>query len=371
MKTHGAPLPDETKRAAREADGVLFGAAGPSSSPVVVVAALGDERVGAACGRSATIPGMHSPLADPEGIDYVILRENSEGIYPGREGDLADIVPRHAGSERPDRPHPEASTATRDASRSRSSRRRRRAHRALRLRARRASARPRGKPGKVTCVTKSNVLPQTDGLFQETVERVVREAGLDVRALPRGRRRPPAGALPEVDGRRAVHEPLRRHPVRPRRRDGGRPRPGAVRLLRRRAGRTSSRCTARRPTSRGAASPTRPRRSCSAALMLDHMGLSAEASGCEARGGARLPRRQDADARPGRHGQDARHGRRPCSRRTATHDHQRTAHARPRRRGARALRHAVLRLRPRDARGGRPRGAWRSPRRSASRCATR
>ena len=34
-KTHGTPIPDETKRAAIEADGVLFGAAGPSSSPVV------------------------------------------------------------------------------------------------------------------------------------------------------------------------------------------------------------------------------------------------------------------------------------------------------------------------------------------------
>jgi 3-isopropylmalate dehydrogenase len=36
VKSHGVPLPDETKRAAREADGVLFGAAGgPSTSAVV------------------------------------------------------------------------------------------------------------------------------------------------------------------------------------------------------------------------------------------------------------------------------------------------------------------------------------------------
>src|SRR6185369_7823792 len=35
MKEHGTPIPEETKRAAREADGVLFGAAGPSSSAVV------------------------------------------------------------------------------------------------------------------------------------------------------------------------------------------------------------------------------------------------------------------------------------------------------------------------------------------------
>ena len=31
-------------------------------------------------------PGMRSPLADPDGIDYVLLRENSEGIYPGPRG---------------------------------------------------------------------------------------------------------------------------------------------------------------------------------------------------------------------------------------------------------------------------------------------
>ena len=37
--------------------------------------------------------------------------------------------------------------------------------------------RARGKPGKITCVTKSNVLPRTDGLYQEIVGRIVREAG--------------------------------------------------------------------------------------------------------------------------------------------------------------------------------------------------
>src|ERR1700694_2168959 len=49
----GSPLPEETKRAAREDDGVLLGAAGPSTA---------------------------------------LLRENSEGLYPGREGDLAEMI---------------------------------------------------------------------------------------------------------------------------------------------------------------------------------------------------------------------------------------------------------------------------------------
>ena len=86
-----APARRQTKRAAREADGVLFGAAGPSTSPVV--SWLRWEMAAWAGVRPIRFfPGMRSPLADPDGIDYVILRENSEGLYPGREGDLADLV---------------------------------------------------------------------------------------------------------------------------------------------------------------------------------------------------------------------------------------------------------------------------------------
>ena len=112
----GAPLPEETKRAAREADGVLFGAAGPSTSAWSPGSA-GRWRRGPACGRSGSIPGMRSPLADPDGIDYVLLRENSEGLYPGREGDLADLRQADAESPRPDRAHRRRTSATRGASR--------------------------------------------------------------------------------------------------------------------------------------------------------------------------------------------------------------------------------------------------------------
>jgi hypothetical protein len=52
------------------------------------------------------------------------------------------------------------------------------AERIARFACRLAKARKaRGKPGKVTCVTKSNVMPRSDGLFRETAERVVREVG--------------------------------------------------------------------------------------------------------------------------------------------------------------------------------------------------
>ena len=174
-KSHGTPLPEETKQAARAAAGVLFGAAGPSSSPVV--AWLRWEMLAWGGVRPMRFhPGMRSPLADPEGIDYVIVRENSEGIYPGREGDLADLV----------RVMPDLGDRTgrtlKDYGQGRFAVKvvtpvaaERIARFACELAKKRKA---RGKPGKLTCVTKSNVMPRTDGLYQETAERVAREAGL-------------------------------------------------------------------------------------------------------------------------------------------------------------------------------------------------
>ena len=176
LKEHGTPIPEETKRAAREADGVLFGAAGPSSSPVV--SWLRWEMEAYAGVRPVRFfRGMHSPLVDPEGIDYVILRENSQDLYPGREGDLSElarVMPDladktgrtigHFGAGR------FAVKVVTPAGVERIARF------AVEL-ARKRQA--RGKPGKVTCVTKSNVLPKSDGLFQQISERVVRAAGLE------------------------------------------------------------------------------------------------------------------------------------------------------------------------------------------------
>jgi len=38
-------------------------------------------------------PGPRSPLKNPEGIDFVIVRENLEGLYPGWEGDIERLAP--------------------------------------------------------------------------------------------------------------------------------------------------------------------------------------------------------------------------------------------------------------------------------------
>jgi len=39
------------------------------------------------------VPGLRSPLKNPEGIDFVILRENLESLYPGWEGDIERLTP--------------------------------------------------------------------------------------------------------------------------------------------------------------------------------------------------------------------------------------------------------------------------------------
>ena len=174
LKSHGTALPEETKRAARAADGVLFGAAGPSSSPVVgwlrwEMSAWGGVR------PIKFYAGMHSPLAHPDGIDYVIIRENSEGLYPGREGDLTDLARALPDlgdkSGKKVKEYGDGAFAVKVVTPVG-------AERIARFAAKLALKRKtQGKPGKVTCVTKSNVLPRTDGLFQATAERVVREMG--------------------------------------------------------------------------------------------------------------------------------------------------------------------------------------------------
>ena len=166
----GSPIPDETKRICRDADAVLFGAAGPATTRVVgwlrwEMDAWGGVR------PAKFYPGMRSPLADPEGIDLVVIRENSEGIYPGREGDLADA--QRALPNVRDRfgrgldHYKDGRFAVKVATRGGATRI---ARFACELARRRKAS---GHAGKVTCVTKSNVLPQTDGLFHTTVQAVV------------------------------------------------------------------------------------------------------------------------------------------------------------------------------------------------------
>src|SRR4029453_18407547 len=122
-------------------------------------------------------PGMRSPLADPDGIDYILLRENSEGLYPGREGELVDLVNVMPDlSDRTGKKIKEFGEEGRFAVKIVTPKGAERIARFACDLARRRQA--RGRPGKVTCITKSNVLPRTDGFFQQVAEEVAKGAGL-------------------------------------------------------------------------------------------------------------------------------------------------------------------------------------------------
>jgi len=175
MKSHGIAMPEETQRACREADGVLFGAAGGGASTAVVTWLRWQRGAFAGVRPIKFYTGASSPLTHPEGIDLIILRENSEGLYPGREGELADLT--RALPDLADRTGKRVAefgdgrfavkVVTRPG-----------VERIPRFACRLADRRKgRGGKGKVTCITKSNVLPRSDGFFQQVAEEVVRAHG--------------------------------------------------------------------------------------------------------------------------------------------------------------------------------------------------
>jgi homoisocitrate dehydrogenase len=155
----GAAVPHETLEAVRSCGAALFGAvASPARkvegyrSAILTLRQALDLYANLRPVRS--LPGV-SPRA---GVDLLIVRENTEGLYAGRERleDGGDT----AVAER---------VITRRASR-------RLAERALAL----LGAGPRGAgagqapaPRRLTIVHKANILPLTDGLFRDTVRGVV------------------------------------------------------------------------------------------------------------------------------------------------------------------------------------------------------
>ncbi len=147
FQQRGNAFPEETQAAIRAADATMFGAtSSPStkvagySSPVLSMRKLFDLYVNLR--PTFSVPGS------PAGIDLLIVRENTEGMYSGRErreGDTAitERVITVRASERIARYAFEA-----------------------------AQKRPRRH---VTIVHKANVLKETDGLFRECCFRVADE----------------------------------------------------------------------------------------------------------------------------------------------------------------------------------------------------
>ena len=116
------------------------------------------------------VSGLISPLKDPEGIDFVIVRENLEGLYPGWEGDIGQLAPLHLRNERiaqdldtSARGKFAVKVTTEEATRAI-------CQVACQLALERKA---KGRPGKVTVSSKYNVLLQSDEMFRRIAEETV------------------------------------------------------------------------------------------------------------------------------------------------------------------------------------------------------
>ena len=162
-------VPESLARTIDDADTVLFGAANRTHLPILWY--LRREYGGGTIANVRPVrylDGATTPLTDPTGIDYTIVRENLEGLYFGAEGDLGDLaeaLPSLAGAggtrlaglgsgRYAIRVTSEAHT-------------RRFASFACEFAAARATGEDRVS---LTCATKSNVLTETDGLIDAIVE---------------------------------------------------------------------------------------------------------------------------------------------------------------------------------------------------------
>lgn len=150
------------------ADTVLFGSTN-GTTPGVVHMRWG-RRTYANVRPIRWRPGYRSPLARPEGVDYVIVRENLEDAYVGIMGDLDAL--RQSGLVGPGarlayggEGRFAAKVITREGTEAV-------ARFAFGLARRRRAA---GHPGKLTVSAKTNMLPKTDRWFCD----IVREVGQD------------------------------------------------------------------------------------------------------------------------------------------------------------------------------------------------
>ena len=158
------PIEDHTatRRAIDESATALFGATSGPSSWALFYLRWGKGTY-ANVRPTRWLPGFRSPLARPQGMDFVIVRENLEDLYVGVEGDLEALRAAELASPMLRRPVAELGPgrfALKVITEAGAARVVRFAFELARRR-RRAGGRAR-----VTCATKHNMLPQSDGLFR-------------------------------------------------------------------------------------------------------------------------------------------------------------------------------------------------------------
>ncbi len=169
LKRYGQAFPNETRQAIDAADCTLFGASGGPSRPILWYLRWGKETY-VNVRPVRWYPGCCSPMLHPERIDYVIVRDNLEGMYPPREGDIAELSALASSQgwwQAPPVEKPGA-YAVRVFTEEQMQRV---AVAACELALQRQTA---GYPGRVTLGAKYSILPRTDGRLRTIVADTVR-----------------------------------------------------------------------------------------------------------------------------------------------------------------------------------------------------
>ncbi|MEZ2122156.1 3-isopropylmalate dehydrogenase [Corynebacterium sp. CCM 9203] len=155
----GETLTDDDLSSLREHDAILLGAVGaPGEVPPGVLERGLLLRMRFALDHHVNLrpaklyPGSASPLADPGEIDFVVVREGTEGLYAGNGGLLREGTEHEVASEVSQNTRFGAERVVRD-----------------------AFERARARRGRLTLVHKTNVLVHAGGLWQRTVDAVAAE----------------------------------------------------------------------------------------------------------------------------------------------------------------------------------------------------
>ncbi len=168
QEQYGTTFPDQTRQAIDSADCTLFGASGGPSRPILWYLRWGKETyINVRPVRWSA--GYCSPLRNPERVDYVIARDNLEGMYPPREGDVAELAALASSQswwQAPpvDKVGAYAIKVTTDEQMQRI------AYFACELALQRQAA---GYPGRVTLGAKYSIQPRTDGRLRTIVREAV------------------------------------------------------------------------------------------------------------------------------------------------------------------------------------------------------
>ncbi|MCC3266989.1 3-isopropylmalate dehydrogenase [Arthrobacter gengyunqii] len=159
----GETLPDSTLEALKGHDAILFGAVGAAPGDKSIPSGLIEREMllklrfsldhYVNLRPSRLYPGVASPLATPGTVDFIVVREGTEGPYTGNGGVLREGTPHEVATEVSLNTAYGVERVVRDAFR-------------------RASERPRKK---LTLVHKHNVLVYAGRLWKRTVERVAVE----------------------------------------------------------------------------------------------------------------------------------------------------------------------------------------------------